>query len=71
MKPQAAPSNVMLSRREVEIRVGLKKGAILKRIAEGTFPAPVNLGYWNSQGWLASEVDAWVAARIAERDQQS
>jgi prophage regulatory protein len=31
------------------------------------FPAPIKLGC-RSVGWISAEVDAWIRARIAERD---
>jgi prophage regulatory protein len=57
----------ILRRRATEARVGLQKSAIYQRIKEGTFPKPVVLGP-RSVGWISSELDAWVAQRIAERD---
>jgi prophage regulatory protein len=33
----------------------------------GTFPKPVSIGA-QAVGWLAHEVDAWIADRIAARD---
>ncbi len=34
-------------------------------MAEGSFPEPISLGA-RSVGWIGSEVDAWIAQRIAE-----
>lgn len=59
-------STCLLPRREVERRVGLGRSAIYERIAAGTFPRPVKLGA--SSVWVESEVEAWIAARIRERD---
>lgn len=61
-------SETLLPRREVERRVGLGRSAIYERMANGTFPKPVKLG--TSSCWVESEVAEWIAARIAERDQQ-
>jgi prophage regulatory protein len=36
-------------------------------VRTGRFPAPINLGC-RSVGWIEAEVDAWLRARIAERD---
>jgi prophage regulatory protein len=55
----------LLRRRQVESRTGLKRSTIYQRLAEGTFPKQIRLGP-RSVGWLASEVEAWVQARIAE-----
>ena len=48
-------------------RVGLRHSAIYDAIRKGTFPKPVSLGR-KAVAWLESEVDAWINARIAERD---
>jgi prophage regulatory protein len=54
-----------LRRRQVEALTGLKRSTIYQRLAEGTFPKQIHLGP-RSVGWLASEVNAWIAERIAE-----
>lgn len=38
-------------------------------IAAGRAPRPIRLGE-HRVAWLATEIDAWVAERIASRDQQ-
>jgi prophage regulatory protein len=40
---------------------------IYKLISDGRFPKPVKLG-GQTTGFVESEVDAWIAARIRERD---
>jgi prophage regulatory protein len=55
----------ILRRKQVELLVGLSRSSIYQRVAEGTFPKQIHLGP-RSVGWLASEVEAWVQARIAE-----
>lgn len=40
---------------------------IWRREREGTFPRRVKLG-GNRVAWIEDEIDAWVEARIAERD---
>jgi len=48
-------------------RTGLSKSTIYARAAAGDFPKPVPLG--NSlSGWVEDEVQAWIDARISERD---
>lgn len=49
----------------VKARTGLSRSTIYARIreGEGAFPKPVNLGK-RAVGWLASDVDAWLAAQI-------
>jgi prophage regulatory protein len=65
MAQQSEAAPLILRRRQVEARVGLKKTALYERIANREFPAPVSLG-GHAVGWVASEVDAWVAERIAQ-----
>ena len=47
----------------VKARTGLSRSTIYQRVREGTFPQPINLGK-RAVGWLASEVDAWLAAQV-------
>jgi prophage regulatory protein len=37
------------------------------QIAAGNFPKPISLGSM-TRGFIESEVDSWIAARMAERD---
>lgn len=53
---------------EVIDSTGLARSTIYKYIAAGTFPKPVSLGD-RCRGWLLSEVEGWIMARIEERDQ--
>ena len=55
----------ILRRRQVEALTGLKRSTIYERMSAGTFPKPIHLGL-RSVGWLADEVEGWIAARIAE-----
>ena len=50
----------------VKARTGLSRSTIYLRISRGTFPAPVSLG-GRAVGWIEAEVNAWLAARIAQR----
>lgn len=52
---------------EVMAKTGLGRSAIYERIAEGTFPKPVSLG-GRAVAWVSDEVEAWIMARIEERD---
>lgn len=49
---------------------GLARSTIYKYVGENTFPKPVSLGD-RCVGWVESEVDEWILARIEERDQQA
>ena len=51
----------------VEEKTGLKRSALYAAMAAGRFPKPVHLSP-NSVAWVAAEVEAWIKARIAERD---
>jgi prophage regulatory protein len=55
---------------EVEKRTGLRRATIYRRATAGTFPKPVRVGP-NSTGWLESEIDAFLAKAVAERDAQA
>ena len=56
---------------EVLARIGLSSAQLYRMIEAGTFPAPVILGAGGKRpravAWPKSEVDAWIAARIATR----
>jgi prophage regulatory protein len=55
----------LLRRRQVETLTGLKRSTIYEGMARGHFPKPIHLGP-RSVGWLANEIEDWIAARIAE-----
>ena len=57
----------LLRRREVERRTGNGRSVIYDLMARNLFPKQVSIGP-RAVAWVESEVDAWVAARIAERD---
>jgi prophage regulatory protein len=52
---------------EVLARVGLRRSAVYELVSRGSFPQPCRLGA-RCVAWVESEVDGWVAARIAERE---
>lgn len=52
---------------QVKGRTGLSRSELYRRIAAGDFPQPVKLGE-RASAWNASEVDRWIAGRIAARD---
>ena len=54
----------------VKRRTGKSRSSIYRDIAAGTFPAPVKLGE-RASAWISAEVTAWIAARIAARDEGS
>ncbi|WP_308446471.1 AlpA family transcriptional regulator [Chitinimonas sp. BJYL2] len=53
---------------EVIDKTGLSRSSIYAFIADGRFPKPLPLGD-RRVGWLESEVEDWIQARLAMRDQ--
>ena len=55
---------------QVRARTGLSKSEIYRRIAAypPTFPAPIKLGE-RASAWSSTEIDKWIADRIAARDE--
>lgn len=51
----------------VKSRTGLGRSEIYRRIAAGTFPAPIKLGE-RASAWISVEIDSWITERIAARD---
>lgn len=56
----------LLRLREVLYRTGMSRSRVYAHMAEGQFPRPVKLG--RTSTWLESEIEAWIAAKIAQRD---
>lgn len=59
------PNDRIIRLPQVIDRVGLKKTAIYKRIAAGTFPKQIKLGF--ASGWLESEITAWIEEQARQR----
>lgn len=59
-------SESLLRLPSVKARVGLSRTIIYELMADGKFPRPIR-PYESARmvAWVASDVDAWVAARIA------
>ena len=55
----------IIRRSEVLRRCGFKKSTLYLAMAEGRFPRAVHLGP-RAVGWLAHEIDEWIASRVAE-----
>ena len=55
---------------DVKALTGLGRSTIYKYIKQGIFPDAVKLGGC-SVAWVEIEVQAWIAERIRERDQQT
>ena len=51
--------------RTVDDLIRIPSLTIYLRMSEGAFPEPISLGT-RSVRWIESEIDAWIARRIAE-----
>lgn len=45
----------------------MSRSAVYAASAKGAFPQPVKLSE-RSSAWVESEIDAWLASRVAQRD---
>ena len=57
----------ILRRPAVSAITGLGRSTIYDQMSVGEFPRPVPLGP-KAVGWLESDVEKWIADRVAERD---
>jgi predicted DNA-binding transcriptional regulator AlpA len=57
----------ILPPRQVSELVQLSPMQLWRLRRDRKFPEPIALGV-NSKGYLANEIDEWIAARVAERD---
>ncbi len=57
----------ILPRKRAADRAGFSISTLKRLEAEGDFPAKVHISA-GRVGYLETEVDAWIAERIAERD---
>lgn len=55
-------SKKMLRAPEVMARTGFARVTLWRRVRDGVFPAPVELGS-NMIGWLEEEVEEWIEAQ--------
>lgn len=53
----------IMRRPEVQLTTGLSRAVLYRLIGRG-FPPPIRLSA-NTVGWLRSEVEAWIASRVA------
>ena len=60
----------LLRRREVEAVVGLGRSTIYAKVADGSFPRPVNVTSRDVR-WRASEVREWIEGLPTKRPPQS
>ena len=64
MTHEALSTERFLRLPEVKRLTGLGATSIYARINDGTFPKPISLG-GRSVAWLHSEIQQWIAGRIA------
>ena len=57
--------NSILRLPEVKARVGLSRSAIYLAVSRDEFPQPVRLGA-RAVGWLESEIEEWIQARVKD-----
>jgi prophage regulatory protein len=65
MYEEQSHSLSLLRLKEVKSATGMSRSWIYEAVRCREFPAPINLGA-RAVGWLAHEVNAWIAARITE-----
>ena len=63
-------NEAIIRRDEVERRTGLSRSTIYHLMDINEFPRPVRIGN-AAVGWVESEITAYIADRIAERDQSA
>jgi prophage regulatory protein len=66
MSPKTTPLPSFLRLPQVRQITGLPRSSIYAKVAAGAFPSPVALGA-RSVAWVDSEINDWVASRIAAR----
>jgi len=69
-EPQKKNSVYLERLPQVKARTGLSRSEIYRRISFGDFPRAIKLGE-RASAWSSSEIDAWIADRIASRDRGS
>ena len=62
-----AAATRLLRFEEVARRTALSRDSIYRLAREGRFPKPIKVSKWASR-WIESEIENFLAARVAERD---
>lgn len=68
MADQNQPTPRILRRPEVVARTGLSYSTIVRRMAEGTFPAAFKLGTTNAVGWKEESINRWISEQAQSRE---
>lgn len=67
--PPNVPGDCVLRFDEVRQKTGLCRAHVHALAAQGKFPRPLKLvPGGRASGWLLSEIDQWIADRVAERN---
>lgn len=59
--------HTILRRKDVEKATGLPRSSIYELMDRNEFPRPIKLSS-KSVGWIESEIQSWINAKIIERD---
>lgn len=71
MASKTCPAYVVIRRKQLEKKIGLSRSAIYDRLNpkspnfDPSFPKPIPLGA-RAIGFIESEADAWLAARVEQ-----
>ena len=57
----------VVRKKDLHTRIGLRRTAVEELVKLGDFPRPIRVGK-RAVAWLESEIDEWLRARAAERD---
>lgn len=63
-----SPTLRFVRMREATNKTGLSKSSIYDLMAQGLFPKTVKLGCGRSVAFIESELDLWMAERVAARN---
>jgi len=70
--PETIPGDCILRFGEVRKKTGLCRAHVHALAAQGRFPKPLKLvPGGRASGWLCSEINEWIADRVAARDSGS
>jgi len=60
----------LVTKKQAAERIGLHPEHLMRMVRDGRFPKPVRFGPTDRHAvrFLKSEIDDWIAARIAERE---
>jgi len=64
MAPTSQRPTSFIRLAEVKQRTGLSRSSIYAKIADGDFPAPINLGA-RAVAWIDHEIEDWMSERVS------